>query len=53
MEALQETMLEPLCQYGRQVDCSGAFVMLNTSLNDNGSFQRSVHPAEQLCPHGQ
>lgn len=38
VEALQETMLEPLCQYGRQVDCSGAFVMLNTSLNDNGSF---------------
>ena len=36
VEALQETMLEPLCQYGRQVDCSGAFVMLNTSLNDNG-----------------
>lgn len=38
VETLQETMLEPLCQYGRQVDCSGAFVMLNTSLNDNGSF---------------
>ena len=38
VEALQEAMLEPLCQYGRQVDCSGAFVMLNTSLNDSGSF---------------
>lgn len=38
VEALQEAMLEPLCQYGRQVDCSGAFVMLNTSLNDSGFF---------------
>lgn len=25
-------MLEPLCQYVRQADCSGAFVVLNTSL---------------------
>ena len=37
MEALQETMLEPLCQYGRQVDCSGAFVLLNSSLGGDGS----------------
>ena len=29
---LQEAMLEPLCQYVRQADCSGAFVVLNTSL---------------------
>ena len=28
-------MLEPLCQYVRQADCSGAFVMLNTSLVSN------------------
>lgn len=33
VEALQEDMLEPLCQYARQTDCSGAFVVLNTSLN--------------------
>lgn len=32
MERLEEAMLEPLCQYVRQADCSGAFVVLNTSL---------------------
>ena len=32
VEALQEAMLQPLCQYARQTDCSGAFVLLNTSL---------------------
>ena len=32
VERLEEAMLEPLCQYIRQVDCSGAFVVLNTSL---------------------
>lgn len=32
-ERLQGAMLDSLCQYVRQADCSGAFVMLNTSLN--------------------
>ncbi len=32
VERLEEAMLEPLCQYARQADCSGAFVVLNTSL---------------------
>ena len=32
VEALQETMLEPLCQYGRQVDCSGAFERLKNEM---------------------
>lgn len=32
IESLQEAMLEPLCQYARQADCSGAFVLLNASL---------------------
>ena len=32
IEQLEEAMLEPLCQYVRQTDCSGAFVLLNTSL---------------------
>ena len=31
VERLEDAMLEPLCQYVRQTDCSGAFVMLNTS----------------------
>ena len=35
VERLEEAMLEPLCQYVRQADCSGAFVMLNTSLVSN------------------
>ena len=39
VERLEEAMLEPLCQYIRQADCSGAFVVLNTSLVSNaGSF---------------
>lgn len=33
--ALQEVMLEPLCQYARQTDCSGAFVLLNVSLSSD------------------
>ena len=33
IEALQEAMLEPLCQYARQADCSGAFVVLRASLH--------------------
>ena len=32
VEQLQEAMLDPLCQYVRQADCSAAFVVLNTSL---------------------
>ena len=35
VERLEEAMLEPLCQYVRQADCSGAFVVLNTSLVSN------------------
>ena len=53
MEALQETMLEPLCQYGRQVDCSGAFVLLNSSLGGDGSCGGLYIQREQLRPHGQ
>ena len=33
--ALQEAMLEPLCQYVRQTDCSGAFIMLGASLSSD------------------
>ena len=33
--ALQEAMLEPLCQYVRQTDCSGAFIMLGASLGSD------------------
>ena len=32
-ERLQGAMLDSLCQYVRQADCSGAFVMLNASLS--------------------
>ena len=31
-KAVEDAMLEPLSQYVRQADCSGAFVVLNTSL---------------------
>ena len=33
--ALQESMLEPLCQYVRQTDCSGAFILLGASLSSD------------------
>ena len=33
--ALQEAMLEPLCQYVRQTDCSGAFILLGASLSSD------------------
>lgn len=33
--ALQEAMLEPLCQYVRQTDCSGAFILLGASLGSD------------------
>ena len=32
---LQEAMLEPLCQYVRQTDCSGAFILLGASLSSD------------------
>lgn len=32
VEQLEDALLESLCQYARQADCSGAFVVLNTSL---------------------
>ena len=38
VEALQEAMLEPLCQYARQADCSGAFVLLDASLSTDPSM---------------
>lgn len=31
---LQEAMLEPLCQYLRQANCSGAFVLLDATVNN-------------------
>ena len=33
--SLQEAMLEPLCQYVRQTDCSGAFILLGASLSSD------------------
>lgn len=30
---MEKAMIEPLCQYLRQVDCSGVFVILNTTVN--------------------
>lgn len=35
--ALQEAMLEPLCQYVRQTDCSGAFILLGASLSSDSA----------------
>ena len=35
--ALQEAMLEPLCQYVQQADCSGGFVLLSVSLNPDAA----------------
>ena len=40
-KSLENTMLEPLCQYIRQADCSGAFVILNTAISQENSTARS------------
>ena len=37
VESLQEAMLEPLCQYVQQADCSGGFVLLSVSLNPDAA----------------
>ena len=37
VERLEEAMLEPLCQYVRQTDCSGGFVLLSVSLNPDAA----------------
>ena len=37
VERLEEALLVPLCQYARQTDCSGAFVVLDTSLTGGES----------------
>lgn len=33
IRVVQETLIEPLCQHLRQSNCSGAFVLLNTTVN--------------------
>ena len=38
VERLEEAMLEPLCQYVRQTDSSGAFVLLGASLGSSGTY---------------
>ena len=38
VERLEEAMLEPLCQYVRQTDSSGAFVLLDASLGSSGTY---------------
>lgn len=37
LEQLEASMLEPLCQYVRQADCSGGFVLLSVSLNPDAA----------------
>lgn len=49
-ERLQGAMLDSLCQYVRQADCSGAFVMLNASLSGDDLPQRSVPPSAATLP---
>lgn len=39
---VEEAMLEPLCQYARQTDCSGAFVILEAAIGvSSGEADRS------------
>ena len=37
LEQLEASMLGPLCQYVRQADCSGGFVLLSVSLNPDAA----------------
>lgn len=54
VERLEEAMLEPLCQYVRQADCSGAFVVLNTSLvsaDSSFSGMADIGRRHDVMPH--
>ena len=48
-ERLQGAMLDSLCQYVRQADCSGAFVMLNASLSGD-DFRRVCSSSAATLP---
>lgn len=52
IEQLEEAMLEPLCQYVRQADCSGAFCAAQ-HLSSQRFAQWTVRPAEQRRAHHQ
>ena len=51
MEELQEAMLESLCQYARQADCSGAFVLLNASLRAGDSSYGGIYVQRGNAEH--
>ena len=51
LERLEDAMLEPLCQYARQADCSGAFVVLNTSLVSSGGSRSGLYVQRSNAAH--
>lgn len=51
IESLQEAMLEPLCQYARQADCSGAFVLLNASLTRSADSHSGIFVQRSDAEH--
>lgn len=51
IESLQEAMLEPLCQYARQADCSGAFVLLNASLTRSADSHGGIFVQRSDAEH--
>ena len=56
LEAIREIerrMLEPICQYAQQAECSGAFVVLDTAVRDYESGKRSGIYVQKSSPNRQ
>ncbi len=51
LEQLEGALLEPLCQYTRQADCSGAFVVLNASLTGGDGARSGLYVQRGNAAH--
>ena len=51
IRALEDAMLEPLCQYVRQADCSGAFVLLNASMREGSGLRSGLYVQRSNAEH--
>ena len=51
LKALEDAMLDPLCQYVRQTDCSGAFVLLNASMREDSGLRSGLYVQRSNAEH--
>ena len=51
LKALEDAMLDPLCQYVRQTDCSGAFVLLNASMREGSGLRSGLYVQRSNAEH--